>query len=67
VIYKIVAAQTWQELEGAVNALLEEGWALQGGVTSTSHSYHNPRDDYWDSTYEYAQALCHSTTSGEPR
>jgi hypothetical protein len=55
--YKIVAATTWQELEAEVQLLLDQGWLLQGGVSSTSHSYHNQREDYWDSTWEYAQAL----------
>ena len=55
--YRIVAAQSWQDLENEVNKCLDQGWTLQGGVAATSHSYHNAREGYDESTWEYSQAM----------
>jgi hypothetical protein len=56
--YHLIIASTWEDLQHQVNEALGRGWTLQGGVSSTSHSYLNTREDYWESTYEYAQAMC---------
>lgn len=61
--YRILIASNWEELQHDVNEKLAEGWILQGGVSTTSHSFHNARDDYWDTTYEYAQAMLESDGS----
>jgi hypothetical protein len=55
--YHVVSAGNTGELEKAVNELLEQGWTLQGGVCATAHAFLNQRDDYWESVFEYSQAL----------
>lgn len=64
--YHVVSAVNPGELEKAVNELLEQGWALQGGVCATSHSSHNAREDYWESTWEYSQALTQGKKGDAP-
>lgn len=56
--YQVAYAGNQTDLSTRVNQLLAEGWSLQGGVSVTSLSYHNARDDFWETTWEYNQAMC---------
>jgi len=56
--YRILLDTTWEGLQQEVNHALARGWTLQGGISTTSHSWHNEREGYWETTYEYAQAMC---------
>lgn len=55
--YQVIEARTALELAEEVQKALSHGWALQGGVSVSAVSSHDARDDYWETTWTYAQAV----------
>lgn len=54
--YQIVRRDSFEDLEEAVNAFINQGWELVGGVCVTmSHSVYTTRDDTVTSD---AQTIC---------
>jgi hypothetical protein len=57
--YVTAEGSTAKELDIAVAEWLDLGYRPQGGVSVAAVSWrHDPRDDYWDTTWVYAQAMC---------
>ena len=55
--YKVIEADSADHLSEVVTDFLSKGWVMVGGVSVSGHAYHNDRDDYWDTCWNYAQGM----------
>lgn len=60
-IYKILSGDTQENLADEVNIAINEGWELLGGVSAACSTYKNESEGWWDTSWEYNQAVIKET------